>query len=235
MPDIATNYFLESLSGGYAWIGGHRDENQTDIFKWTDGTTFSFESWVVGQPNNEEEDSIYMDPAGNWLDGRGTDAKEFICQYKGITKVYGLFSLVCVYQFNHSSENPRECPACAECPDYPDCPLTIPDCPAEPWTEIILSISISLGLAVALLIVVNIIQMIWARNAMAREIIIDDKKYQITYISIIMIKLCRKKRNTSSIKLEQKIMNFAKKRICFCRGLLGLQMKVKYSSVAYIY
>ena len=44
-----------------------------------------------------------------------------------------------------------------------------------------------------------------------------------------MIKLCRKKRNTSSIKLEQKIMNFAKKRICFCRGLLGLQMKVKYS------
>ena len=177
VPDIATNYFLESLSGGYAWIGGHRDENQTDIFKWTDGTTFSFESWVVGQPNNEDEDSIYMDPAGNWLDGRGTDAKEFICQYKGITKVYGLFSLVCVYQFNHSSENPRECPACAECPDYPDYPLTIPDCPAEPWTEIILSISISLGLAVALLIVVNIIQMIWARNAMAREIIIENIKY----------------------------------------------------------
>ena len=92
MPDIATNNFLESLSD-YAWIGGHQDENQTDIFKWTDGTTFSFESWVGGQPNSEDEDSIYMDPAGNWLDGRGTDAKEFICQYKGITKVYGHFSL----------------------------------------------------------------------------------------------------------------------------------------------
>ena len=85
----------------------------------------------------------------------------------------------CVSQFNHSSENPRVCPTCVECPDCPDCPL--PDCPAdsEPWTEIILSISISLGVAVALLIVVNIIQMIWARNAMAREIIIDDRKYKI--------------------------------------------------------
>ena len=84
----------------------------------------------------------------------------------------------CVSQFNHSSENPRVCPTCVECPDCPVCPDR-PDCPAdsEPWTEIILSISISLGLAVALLIMVII--MIWAKNAMAREIIIDDKKYQI--------------------------------------------------------
>ena len=106
MPDIATNNFLESLSD-YAWIGGHRDENQTDIFKWTDGITFSFESWVGGQPNSEDEDSIYMDPAGNWLDGRGTDAKEFICQYKGITKVYGLFSLFLCLSVHSFRESPR--------------------------------------------------------------------------------------------------------------------------------
>ena len=112
VPDIATNYFLESLSGGYAWIGGHRDENQTDIFKWTDGTTFSFESWVVGQPNNEEEDSIYMDPAGNWLDGRGTDAKEFICQYKGIYHK-NLWSLVlCLSVQSFLRESPRVSSLC---------------------------------------------------------------------------------------------------------------------------
>ena len=48
IPDQATNDFITSLSSDTAWIGAS-DEGSEDVWKWSDGTPWSYESWGRGE------------------------------------------------------------------------------------------------------------------------------------------------------------------------------------------
>ena len=93
VDSLTTNDFLvDLLPGGEklltrAWLGGFRDElGNSHIWKWTDGSNWSFQNWGKGQPSNtlrkEHSLEINYKEKGKWNDLRGYKyEKGSICQY----------------------------------------------------------------------------------------------------------------------------------------------------------
>ena len=92
VPDEPTWVFLrERIQKAMVWLGA-TDEASPGIWKWHDGTPFTFKAWHQGQPNNLEGKEHYLSTwEGAWNDVRG-DGKftpnsplhvtGFICEWK---------------------------------------------------------------------------------------------------------------------------------------------------------
>jgi len=82
--DEATNDFLSGLTSFRAWIGGRRVATASREWIWTDGTTWGFENWSWGNPNNfiaQNSLVINYGRRGQWNDDMGYKKMAFICQY----------------------------------------------------------------------------------------------------------------------------------------------------------
>ena len=86
---------MSELAPGTAWIGGY--QNKGDEWQWTDKTSWNFESWANGQPDNgwpwtpggEHLVGTNFFGRGKWNDWDKNGHKNwfapvrgFICQYK---------------------------------------------------------------------------------------------------------------------------------------------------------
>merc|ERR1712154_571026 len=72
--DEATNDFLSGLTSFRAWIGGRRVATASREWIWTDGTTWGFENWSWGNPNNfiaQNSLVINYGRRGQWNDDMG--------------------------------------------------------------------------------------------------------------------------------------------------------------------
>ena len=69
--DASEQAFVESLGLGMnpAWIGGGDTPSTPGVYKWYDGTPFTYTHWATGEPNGPGvEDCIYMHIDGTWDD-----------------------------------------------------------------------------------------------------------------------------------------------------------------------
>ncbi|KAK9981240.1 hypothetical protein ABG768_000793 [Culter alburnus] len=63
------------------WLGGFR-LFQTDKFRWTDGSYWDYESWVPGEPKQEECVEMNWNVTGKWNDDHCKVAKSYFCAFK---------------------------------------------------------------------------------------------------------------------------------------------------------
>jgi len=85
--DMETNLLLNSLANERTvWLGGYRVEDGEDIWAWTDGSQWDFDSWHKNEPNDKNggEDFLAMNwggqPKTTWNDYYGHKSFPFICQ-----------------------------------------------------------------------------------------------------------------------------------------------------------
>ena len=60
IPNEETNHFLTSLGQSLRrkiWVGGYWNG---DGWHWSDGTPWQYQSWLPGEPNNEDQKCIKM-------------------------------------------------------------------------------------------------------------------------------------------------------------------------------
>ncbi|ETN70640.1 hypothetical protein NECAME_14626 [Necator americanus] len=80
----------ELISDDYVWIGlrfeGPCDPSLREKH-WLDGSEVNFQNWSEEQPNNLEcnENSVLMDPTGEWSDYPDDTTTFFICQTEDIS------------------------------------------------------------------------------------------------------------------------------------------------------
>ena len=87
VSDDGTNNFLKTLvEDSYAWIGGFLNESSS-TWMWSDGTTWQYENWFDGQPNNgggvQTHVAMNFESSGQWNDEYKNGEKSFVCHYKG--------------------------------------------------------------------------------------------------------------------------------------------------------
>ena len=87
VSDAGTNDFLKTLiRDSYAWIGGFLNESSS-TWMWSDGTTWQYENWFDGQPNNgggmQTHVAMNFDSSGQWNDEYKNDENSYVCHYKG--------------------------------------------------------------------------------------------------------------------------------------------------------
>ena len=85
VPDKETQVFLKKLANGRKLMLGASKE-RSEIWKWIDGSTVTFQAWERGQPNDVKgnENYVAMGPTGGWYDVAGsTDwTQGYICEWK---------------------------------------------------------------------------------------------------------------------------------------------------------
>ncbi|XP_051983543.1 macrophage mannose receptor 1-like [Xyrauchen texanus] len=64
----------------HSWIGLYRDKNNSDIFLWSDGDTFSFSNWALNQPDNYEENQFCVTTKHTWYNFECNNSYPFFCQ-----------------------------------------------------------------------------------------------------------------------------------------------------------
>ena len=73
---------LTNADGQGVWIGGS-DAQQDGVFRWVDGSSFSFTGWAPGQPDDGAGvDCIEKrnDGAGQWYDRHCADSLRYLCE-----------------------------------------------------------------------------------------------------------------------------------------------------------
>jgi hypothetical protein len=73
---------LNDADGQGIWVGGS-DAQQDGVFRWVDGTSFSFMGWAPGQPDDGAGvDCIEKrnDGAGQWYDRHCADSLRYMCE-----------------------------------------------------------------------------------------------------------------------------------------------------------
>ena len=79
--DESTMEFIRNnlVYPNFAWIGGQRI---SDVWSWADGTPWSYENWLHGEPNVETGDvGADLCSAYFWCDYIKSQALYYICQY----------------------------------------------------------------------------------------------------------------------------------------------------------
>merc|ERR1719242_2725946 len=77
----AENSKAKSTCGGYCWIGGYR-KGSGNNFGWEDGSSWDFNKWNPGEPNDwgGNEDCAQLYSNGNWNDNRCDISLAAICR-----------------------------------------------------------------------------------------------------------------------------------------------------------
>ena len=78
VPNQETNDFLSKISMGKFWIGGYR--NNFNVWSWSDGTPWTFDSWYKGQPDDHGGREDYL----SFVDWKGKKGKwnDYPCDVK---------------------------------------------------------------------------------------------------------------------------------------------------------
>ena len=84
---------LVKASQDAVWIGGNRACDNCKDLIWSDGTSWDYNNWFPGEPNNvkeiERKIEMYINGHGNanargkWNDEEGPDLQGFICKKSG--------------------------------------------------------------------------------------------------------------------------------------------------------
>ena len=90
---VKQNDFLADLAKAAedaVWIGGNRACDNCKDLIWSDGTSWDYNNWWPGEPNNVkgietkiEMYVMYVPARGKWNDEEEPDLQEFICKKSG--------------------------------------------------------------------------------------------------------------------------------------------------------
>ncbi|XP_054059621.1 brevican core protein-like [Rissa tridactyla] len=83
---VLARYVDKEMKGVNTWIG-LQDEEHTRRWKWSDDSTYNYESWAPGQPNNlwDREDCVVLDAYSGfklWHDYPCDDKFPFLCRHQ---------------------------------------------------------------------------------------------------------------------------------------------------------
>jgi len=85
VQNVATNKVIEKMVTQHTWIGGYQPHGSSEpdySWMWADKTTWNYENWAGGEPNNSpaEEDCVEIHTDGNWNDDSCTSLNPSVCQ-----------------------------------------------------------------------------------------------------------------------------------------------------------
>jgi hypothetical protein len=84
IPNQETQAFLKKLANGRKLMIGASKE-RSEVWKWIDGSTMTFQAWDRGQPNDVKGNENYaaLGPKGGWYDvADSTDwTQGYICEW----------------------------------------------------------------------------------------------------------------------------------------------------------
>jgi len=85
IPDESTWNFLKPFIGDSSlWLGA-TDEDEEGVWKWIDGTPFTFSAWFRGEPTGTDKEFYLCTLHGAWNDARrNDDTSGFVCMWKAI-------------------------------------------------------------------------------------------------------------------------------------------------------
>ena len=90
VPDLATNLFLASLTGSYAWIGATAGGSEGG-WRWSDGSPWTFTNWAPSPapgPGSHYGAINWLSP-GVWNQGDTARRQQnFICQYVAVELIF---------------------------------------------------------------------------------------------------------------------------------------------------
>ena len=77
---MQTFQFLKEkiTDGTAAWVGGVLEGG---VWKWLDGTPFSYESWKWKEPSGRGPHFGLATGNNNWIDWPSDEVESFVCQY----------------------------------------------------------------------------------------------------------------------------------------------------------
>ncbi|XP_063180850.1 C-type lectin-like [Chroicocephalus ridibundus] len=83
---VLARYVDKEMKGVNTWIG-LQDEEHTRKWKWSDDSTYNYERWAPGQPNNlwDREDCVVLDAYSGfklWHDYPCDDKFPFLCRHQ---------------------------------------------------------------------------------------------------------------------------------------------------------
>ena len=86
IKNLDENAFVGNLtrSAGFsgAWIG-LSDQQQENVFVWTDGANVNFTSWNGGEPNGGTAENCVFIKDANWIDTSCSTVRKVICEKTG--------------------------------------------------------------------------------------------------------------------------------------------------------
>ncbi|OQX13816.1 MAG: hypothetical protein BWK73_11235 [Thiothrix lacustris] len=77
---FVANSVIAGVTGDW-WLGAKRTGGPTSPFAWVTGETFSYTSWMSGQPDNVGEDAIAWRSAGQWHDASSTAKLPYLIEF----------------------------------------------------------------------------------------------------------------------------------------------------------
>ena len=74
------NSVIAGVTGDW-WLGAKRTGGATSPFAWVTGETFSYTSWMSGQPDNVGEDALAWRSTGQWHDASSTAKLPYLIEF----------------------------------------------------------------------------------------------------------------------------------------------------------
>lgn len=77
---FVANSVIAGVTGDW-WLGAKRTGGATSPFAWVTGETFSYTSWMSGQPDNAGEDALAWRSTGQWHDASSTVKLPYLIEF----------------------------------------------------------------------------------------------------------------------------------------------------------
>lgn len=86
IKNLDENAFVGNLAQSAGWSGvwiGLSDQQQENLFVWTDGANVTFTSWNGGEPNGGTAQNCVFIRDAKWIDAPCSDGRKVICEKTG--------------------------------------------------------------------------------------------------------------------------------------------------------